>query len=47
MLEKKGLLASSVIVEQATSDEQKVFCLDQLEAGYQPHYMSTIIIKNI
>ena len=45
LINKKGLLKSSFIVEKATTGEERMHSLDELPEGYRPHYMSTVIIR--
>ncbi len=46
LLDRKGLLATSVIVEKASANKEAIHCLAEVPAEYSPHYMSTIIIRN-
>ncbi len=45
LLDGEGLLGTSIMVEKASTQEETVRCLADMPAGYQPHYMSTIIIR--
>ncbi|MBU0991462.1 MAG: precorrin-2 C(20)-methyltransferase [Proteobacteria bacterium] len=46
LIKQKGLLDTSFMVEKATSEAEVIHCLRDMPDGYQPHYMSTIIIRN-
>ena len=46
LVRKKGLENSAYVVEKASFEEEQFHWLADLPKDYNPHYMSTVIIKN-